>query len=127
MDSHPLSPPGEQALRRARGREGNHRRAGTPLVFEPSPKPLADGHAWHARDLARGLDDRPGGTFDAWDLAVGEQVLQRLGPAEAGRPHAVALTPRAHQRRVAEGDGVEQIVAVRRWPSHLAELRLDPP
>ena len=59
----------------------------------------------HPHDLAAHLDDRQRAPQRARDLAVGEEVLERLAAAEAERAHAVALAPAAHGGGVAERGG----------------------
>src|SRR3954452_18429079 len=53
-----------------------------PLAGLPDAKPLARRHARHPRDLAAGDHHGQPVTRLARDLAVGEQVLERLGAAE---------------------------------------------
>ena len=60
---------------------------------------LVERHARHPHDLPAGLDHRQRAAQRARHLAVGEQVLERLGAAEPDRAHAVAVPPGAHHER----------------------------
>src|SRR5437660_10412448 len=75
------------------------------------------------RDLARHLDDRDELALLARDLAVDEQVLELLRPAEADRAHAVAGTPRADDYARPQRARAETRLARRRLDLELPEAR----
>src|SRR5215218_1561960 len=68
---------------------------------------LCDGEASYPGDLACGFDDGESAAQLAGDLAVGEEVLEGLGAAEAEWADAIAVAPGADGDGLAEGGGVE--------------------
>src|SRR6478735_12517265 len=81
---------------------------GDPLRLRAQAEALADGDAGHPGDLAARRDDGQAAPQGAWDTGVGEDVLERLGAAEAEGTHPVALLPRTHTELVSEPVRVER-------------------